>query len=217
MSMTSESVAVATGASLFRSRDAALARQAALTKTIKAYHSEWKSLFSRARRIKATVYAAAHEWCQISVATKASTGTMDAVKRLADTIRVSPSTVSNWYYCGEVLADFALDAAAVDPSSVRQIASYRGSLAKHELARCVQIVREGGNVGKVLSIISRSAGAADMKARNKAAALVKAGALDRRRLRMEMLALKTLAQKFYGPDAEIAIHIVKDTSVEEAV
>jgi len=191
------------------------ARQSELTAELKRYVAEFDALTTKVGKLQAHVYAASYEWVQIC-ATEGKITPNAAIVRLANTLKRNVSGIKSWYYCGAFMAEHKLNAATCDHRSIYAVFRRGAVLSPYELRRCLEKVRKGDPFEDVNRIVTRSTSAAFVAAERKAESLSKSGTLNRTRLRMEMVALQTLARKLYGAD-DIGIQVLRSGKVVESV
>lgn len=205
------------GALKERSMSVAEERQAELTASLKAWVARSAELSQERTVITGKIYIAAHEWVQIALLRKQCKTVQEAVKRLADTLRKTPGCIDNWHLRGKFMHDHDIASERAQMSAVRALYDTFGYLSKASQLRCLQLVKGGCDRKAIVKIVGTAPIVLQRRADARAASIARSGKLSRNRLRLEMRALKTLAQKFYGDDAQISVHIMKDALVEEAV
>lgn len=186
------------------------ARREELTTALRRHVAMLDQANERVRHIESDIYRCAYEWISIAIGDGDAKDVTDGVRRLGGTLKRASPTVEKWYYCGKYMADNALGDDA-DARSVRTVFCNRQSLTKADHLKLVDLIRHGAPVEKVREVVQKSAFRRALSADRKAEMLSRSRQLTKPRLRMEMMALRTLAAKYHQQAVEIHI-VLKGTS-----
>jgi len=192
------------------------ARRAELTSSLKRHVAMLDQANERVRHIESDIFRDTHEWISIALEDGDAADFSQGVARLASTIHRSLTSIKHWYYCGKYMADNRLGSDA-DARSVRSVMSQRQSLTKADHLKCLDLIRKGSPVEEVRAVVRKSAFNRALTADRKAEKLTRNRQLTKPRVRMEMMALRTLAAKYFQQAVEIHVVLKGTASILERV
>lgn len=170
----------------------------------------------RVRAIESDLFRCTHEWVSIAVEDGDAKDVSAGIARLASTLRRSIKCTQHWYYCGKYMADNRLSGDA-DARSVRSVYSQRQSLTKADHLKCLDLIRSGAPVEEVRAVVRKSAFRRALSSERKADRLSSSRQLTKPRLRMEMMALRTLAARYHQQAVEIHVVLKGTASILDRV
>lgn len=192
------------------------ARREELTSSLKRHVAMLDQANERVRHIESDLFRCTFEWVTIAVEDGDAKDLGTGLQRLASTLHRSMKAIEHWYYCGKYMAENRLGKDA-DPRSVRAVYTQRQSLTKADHLKCVNIIRKGAPVEEVRAIVRKSAFRRALSAERKTEKLARNRQLTKPRVRMEMMALRTLAAKYFQQAVEIHVVLKGTNSILERV
>ena len=189
-----------------------------LTTELRTFLKEYDALTSRAGQVLIKVFAHVHDWIEEAADEAEAKGRYEGLnplfRRLGTTIKRTDKCIQGWYYCGRMMAEEGLDPNKTDHRSLRCLYNRRNTLSSFEYKKVVKMIRDGKDYGAVRRVVEKSKSAKIADAERKARRLLRAGNLNKNRLRMEALALLTLSQHLFGSEVTISIAYKGDVKVQ---
>lgn len=179
--------------------------RAALLRRLKELHERNKRALALADVTRAEIYITAYLLLEAMMAEE-TLGHIAAAQRIALQVKRHRSTVSFWYCCGKIMRKEGIDWRKCRPGGVTALTHVNGQISDADRRDCVRIIRNGGSPGAVRSRLSKSSHVRLVQAERKAAKLERAKRLTPTTLKMEMLALQTLAKRLYGKEISVALY-----------
>lgn len=179
-----------------------------LTRQLRREIAELSELKGKTSKLEARIFANAYTWVeQIREQDKNLTHLERALSCFASTFKVSTAVAKSYYYSGRYMAENELDAKVVDHRSVQLAQTSQAKMSKANRLKTLNAVRKGEGRSKVATIVRRAVHDKVTAADRKAKRLDKSNDLTAERIKLEAMALLTLARKFYGDDADLSVEV----------
>lgn len=186
-----------------------------LTTRIKQAVLEYASKQNEAHTAHAALFSLSYQWVQAALLEGRAETTEAAIIKLASTVKRTVGTVQRWYYLGVFMAENRLTVRH-NVRGIKAVYSANRRLTKYELTRCLDMIRDGTSARDIHRVIAKSKAVHAAEAERKAEDLDRTGKLTRTRLRMEMMALLTMARKFYKSET-VAVQVWDGGKMLDAV
>lgn len=173
-----------------------------ITADLHKWLAELATLKSKTSKLEAKVFANAYMWVEeVRKKNKGLSEIGKALKAFADTFKVSTVTATRYYHSGRFMVDNKLDSTIVDHRAVMLAKDAVGKMSKAGQLKTLDAVRKGEKRTKIATIVrhevSKKLGVKTIKAVDKKPTV--------NQVRMEAMALLTLARRVFGEDASIEI------------
>lgn len=171
--------------------------RAKLTSRLKEICEAHDAYKKQANATRAELFMLSYQWVEATAAEDAVTQ-VAAIVRLAKMVKRKEHTVYGWYGCGKLMRQEGIDYRKCIATSVATLFNTSRSCPDATHRAAVLLIRTGKGTDAVKRLLAKDKVLAEVRAERKARKLEKNNALNVTRVKMEMIALRTLAEQFYG-------------------
>ena len=167
--------------------------------------TELDALQAKRYALSAKMFMWAYEWVHITTLLGKHKTIDQASERLANSLRITHAKARDWASCGAFMTANAIPITS-HPGAIRALNQRAGKVSKANFLRALQDIIDGHSLSEIKSHLQLAPAAAVSAAERKAAMLEAHGQLNKTQIKMEMLAVQTLAERLYDAHIIVALY-----------
>lgn len=173
--------------------------------TLKGLMAEIAEFSDRSNLAWNRLYVATYGWINKQIQDGKHETVTAACRETGKVLNRGWKTVNGWLLCGQFMLEHGLSPTKASHASVRAVTFRQKLLPAATKAKLVRWIKAGEPSRKVVSEVAKHPNVARNESEERLRRLAKQGKLTKRQLKVEAMAVLSLARKVYGSDCVVSI------------